>query len=159
MSSKHYLGKAGQLAVMAELAYLGYNVAMPEIDIGDDIFSVNDATGSLLRVQVKTSTATAQKRSHRCQFTLRTDQLRRPQNPELHYVFASRFSDRWHFVILSRAVLEHLQGNGLGTIANAHGRETMTFGITFHADERVTGGRAVDLARYYNNWGTWPNIR
>jgi hypothetical protein len=41
------MGKAGQLAVMAEFALRGYNVAMPEIDIGDDIFAVNDDNGNL----------------------------------------------------------------------------------------------------------------
>ena len=40
MPSTHYIGKAGHLAVMGELALRGYNVAMPEIDEGDDIFVV-----------------------------------------------------------------------------------------------------------------------
>ena len=38
-----YTGKSGQLAAMGELAWRGYNVALPEMDVGDDIFSVNDA--------------------------------------------------------------------------------------------------------------------
>jgi len=159
MAAKHYLGKAGHLAVMAELAFRGYNVATPEIDIGDDVFAVNDRTGVLWRVQVKTATASAQRQSKRCQFSLRLDQLRRPQSPELHYVFVSRFNDRWNFVVLSRAVLEHLQAGGLGTIATAaNGRQSVTIGMTFFDDGRVMGGRNHELTRYINNWDTWPAI-
>ena len=40
MPSTHYIGKAGHLAVVVELALQGYNVAVPEIDEGDDILVV-----------------------------------------------------------------------------------------------------------------------
>ena len=48
-----YLGKAGHLTVMSEFLLRGWNVAIPEIDIGDDIFVVQDESGTLRRVQVK----------------------------------------------------------------------------------------------------------
>ena len=51
-----YLGKAGHLYIMSEFLMLGWNVAIPEVDIGDDIFVVQDDNGTLRRVQVKTST-------------------------------------------------------------------------------------------------------
>jgi hypothetical protein len=58
VSRQHlYTGKSGQLAVMAELVSRGYNVAVPEVDIGDDIFVVRDRDGQLSRVQVKTANA------------------------------------------------------------------------------------------------------
>jgi hypothetical protein len=38
---------------MAELALLGYNVAIPEIDTGDDVFVLNDQTGQLSRIQLR----------------------------------------------------------------------------------------------------------
>jgi hypothetical protein len=56
MVGTQYIGKAGQFAVMAELAFRGYNVAIPEIDVGDDVFVVNQGTGFLSRIQVKTAT-------------------------------------------------------------------------------------------------------
>lgn len=38
MSRQHlYTGKSGQLVVMAELVSRGYNVAVPEVDIGDEL--------------------------------------------------------------------------------------------------------------------------
>jgi len=59
---------AGHLAVMSELALRGYNVAIPQIDVGDDVFVVNDETGVMSRLQVKTSSRTRQKQSTKYQF-------------------------------------------------------------------------------------------
>lgn len=50
MSKKYnlYLGKAGQLAAMASFLVRGWNVATPEVDVGDDLFVVEDnSLGSL----------------------------------------------------------------------------------------------------------------
>ena len=52
-----YFGKSGQLAVMAEFLIRGYNVAVPEVDVGEDIFVVRDKDGELSRIQVKTGNA------------------------------------------------------------------------------------------------------
>ena len=38
MAGTSHIGKAGHLAAMAEFLLRGYNVAMPEVDVGDDIF-------------------------------------------------------------------------------------------------------------------------
>jgi hypothetical protein len=53
-----YLGKAGQLVVMSCFLVRGWNVATPEVDVGDDLFVVEDKKGIFYRVQVKTSQAT-----------------------------------------------------------------------------------------------------
>ena len=50
-----YIGRAGQMAVMSEFLCRGYNVAIPEVDVGDDIFVVRDLDGAFSRIQVKTS--------------------------------------------------------------------------------------------------------
>lgn len=74
MAGSHYVGKSGQFAVTAELALRGYNVSIPEIDIGDDVFALNDASGQLSRIQVKTSTGKKLEkgdRIYRCRFSLR----------------------------------------------------------------------------------------
>jgi hypothetical protein len=55
MAGPNFVGKAGQLAVMAEFLLRGYNVAMPEVDVGDDIFVVNDGVERLWRIQEKTA--------------------------------------------------------------------------------------------------------
>ncbi|WP_353259823.1 group I intron-associated PD-(D/E)XK endonuclease, partial [Prochlorothrix hollandica] len=57
-----YLGQAGQAAVMAEFLVRGWNVAVPQVDVGDDLFIIRDNNGQFLRVQVKT--ASGQERSY-----------------------------------------------------------------------------------------------
>ena len=52
-----YKGRSGQLAVMAELLARCYNVAIPEVDRGDDIFVVEDGSDNIWRIQVKTAFA------------------------------------------------------------------------------------------------------
>ena len=71
-----YLGKAGHLTVMSEFLLRGWNVAIPEIDIGDDIFVVQDESGTLRRVQVKTSTSTNRRNSFSGRFKIPLKQLR-----------------------------------------------------------------------------------
>ncbi len=56
-----HLGRAGQLAVMAELLARGWNVAIPEVDIGDDVFVAQDDGARLTRVQLKTTAAEARR--------------------------------------------------------------------------------------------------
>lgn len=45
-----FTGKAGQMAVMAEFLLRGYNVAVPEVDIGDDVLVVKDGDAEYSRV-------------------------------------------------------------------------------------------------------------
>jgi hypothetical protein len=44
----HY-GMAGHLAAMSEFVLRGYNVAIPMVDVGDDVFVVDDRDGALRR--------------------------------------------------------------------------------------------------------------
>src|SRR5262245_17662096 len=105
MSSQH-VGKAGQLAVMAEFLLRGYNVAMPEVDVGDDIFVVDDREGTFWRIQVKTAVGRPRGYGHSGRFAVDLRQLTRPKKPELVYVLALRAVSHWDFVVLSRDVLE-----------------------------------------------------
>jgi len=50
-----YTGMSGQFAAMSEFLWRGYNVAIPAVDVGEDIFVVEAANGVLRRVQVKTA--------------------------------------------------------------------------------------------------------
>lgn len=59
MAHENYVGRAGQLAVMSEFLLRGYNVAIPEVDEGDDVLVVNDRADRLWRVQVKTAIGVA----------------------------------------------------------------------------------------------------
>ena len=52
-----YLGKAGEFLVMSHFLMRGWNVAVPEVDRGDDIFVIEDTEGIYYRIQVKTASA------------------------------------------------------------------------------------------------------
>ncbi len=117
MGGTSYTGKAGHLAVMGELALRGYNVAMPEIDIGDDLFVVNDTTGAMWRVQVKTSLVRRhQKTSTQYSFRVKASAISKCATPDLHFVFVMRASDRWRFLVVSRQVLQnYVRASKMGT--------------------------------------------
>ncbi len=79
--------------MISEFLLRGWNVAIPEIDIGDDIFVVEDESGTLRRVQVKTSTSTTRKNGFSGRFKIPLKQLRNLNRIRLHYVFIVRHSD------------------------------------------------------------------
>ena len=98
MSKKEglYLGRAGQLAVMSEFIVRGYNGAVPEVDVGEDVFVLEDKDAKVSRVQVKAATGRRLKSGIlTAQFNLRYDQLSTPIKPELHYVLIVREANRW----------------------------------------------------------------
>ena len=98
-----YTGRAGHLAVMAELLLRGWNTAIPEVDVGDDIFVVRDSDGNLRRVQVKTAKAKRVKSGYSAVLNLSLSQLRTPITPEVTYALAVRLEERWDaFVVIDR---------------------------------------------------------
>jgi hypothetical protein len=160
MASSHYVGKAGQLAVMAELAWRGYNVAIPEIDIGDDIFARDDQTGDLTRIQVKTATGQKLIRSgaYRCQFQIKVEHVSR-QSSGSHYVLAGRCGGNWRYLIFKRPVLLKLLEEGvLGCKIGKTGY--MATVIFYSRIEAATSTKrdAKDLSLYANRWGNWPKL-
>ncbi len=154
MPSTHYVGKAGHLAVMGEFCLRGYNVSMPEIDKGDDVFVVNDETGAMWRLQVKTSTGAKQNTSRKYQFRIRESQIQQPQSPELHFVFALRKINRWRFLVMDRAVLRnYVLNQSLGTGAAPYRH----FVFVLNDDGRcICSG--VDLKNHIGDWATWPSL-
>jgi hypothetical protein len=97
-----YLGKAVHLAAMSEFLIRGWNVAIPEVDIGDDIFVVQDDNGILRRVQVKTSASKTKKIGFSAQFKVPISQLRNIANIPVHYVFVVRHLDQWSKPVIIR---------------------------------------------------------
>lgn len=161
MASTHYVGRAGQLAVMAELAWRGYNVSVPEIDVGDDIFVLNDANGQLSRVQVKTATGKKlerHNRAYRCQFRINGSHVSR-KNSGTHYVLAGRCGGSWRYLVFKRFVLSRLLSSGeLGS--EIKGRSYMVTVIFF--DRRTakasTRSDALDLTQHAGRWSLWKRL-
>ncbi len=149
-----YLGKAGHLAVMAEFLIRGWNVAIPEVDIGDDIFVVQDDNGTLRRVQVKTSTATSKQTGIGGMFSLNIKNLRRITNILVHYVFITRQSNTWTRPVIIRQdyLLDHFLNDGVGS----QYKDAITLIFTY-SDEKVKCSKQ-DFSKYICNYSDFPEI-
>src|SRR5262249_42767849 len=121
MPRASHVGKAGQLAVMSEYLLRGYNVAMPEVDEGDDIFVVRARMGAIFRIQVKTAVAIRRRNGYSGTFSISRLQLETPSPLDLDYVLALRQGvGFWEFLVIPRTNLygEH-SIHGIGNIAGS----------------------------------------
>ncbi|MDM8548421.1 hypothetical protein QUF72_00025 [Desulfobacterales bacterium HSG2] len=150
-----YLGKAGQMAVMSEFLARGWNVAVPEVDVGDDIFVVRDSDGNLSRIQVKTGSAKEIRNGYSAQFSVPLRQLMFPVSPELSYIFAVRRNQRWEsFVIIQRDTLnEEYQSHNVGSQT---GHDRLMLYMRFFQKKVVCSKR--DFTVYLNRWDKWKQI-
>lgn len=158
MSKKQdlYTGSSGQLAVMSEFLARGYNVAIPQVDIGDDIFVVRDEDGVLSRVQVKAANAkVAKKGSYSASFNVGFPQLVKAQTPMLHFVFVVRHLDRWSdFIVVDQAELYRLHSTSdVGTRA----ADRVVFSLAFHGKRVICKGH--DFVDKRDNWTHWPALK
>lgn len=102
-----HLGMAGQFASMSEFLIRGYNVAAPVVDIGDDIYVVDDGEGVLYRVQVKTADASARPLT----FTLSRKQLTTPKKSPLYYMLLTYVDQRWRYILIHQEKLRKIRRN------------------------------------------------
>jgi len=118
----HYLGKAGHLTIMSEFLMLGWNVAIPEVDIGDDIFVVQDSEGTLRRVQVKTSISKLNKKGEgfSAQFSISKRNLLNVSAIKVHYVFIVRHNNEWGKPIIIRQdkLLDYFDSDVISSSSN-----------------------------------------
>ena len=140
------------MAVMSELLWRGWNVAVPEVDVGEDILVVRDENGDFWRVQVKTATAQSQLAGCSAQFSIALDQLELSRSPDLVFVFAIRNAGWWEpFIIVDRRTLlsEHVT-HGVGSVSD--GNLILRFSVQ---DSKLLCSRR-DFQAYRNNWSWWP---
>ncbi len=108
MEKSSHLGMAGHYAAMAEFLYCGYNVAVPAVDVGDDVYIVEDRGGTMWRLQVKTADDALKAerapdgslQSVTYSFGLSRDQLRTAKGNELFFMFVVRWQQRWRFLLI-----------------------------------------------------------
>lgn len=163
---------------MAEFLLRGYNAAIPEVDVGDDVFVVDDGTGTLWRVQVKTAVPKRGKKQTRAPFNFSMKQLRESHPVGLTYVLALREDHQWRFIVLPSAKLlemrvefeetskqkpkkkkKKLKKKGKkrkpGKRKGSAGQQmTMSFVLT--ADDVVCWGHS--FRSFINNWETFPEL-
>jgi hypothetical protein len=148
-----FTGRSGQLALMAEFLQREMNVAIPEVDIGDDIVVVRDDNDQITRVQVKTATAIPLQTpdGFTAQFSLPLEQL---EHGPLHlvYAFVVRHNDRWEFVIMPRSILFQLHTvNGLGSVDP---KKNLVLKLSFRPDAILNKG--LNLNPFRSRFDPWP---
>ncbi len=149
-----YLGKAGHLAVMSEFLMLGWNVAIPEVDFGDDIFVVQDEEGTLRRVQVKTATANNRKSGFSGQFSVSITNLHNITNILVHFVFITRHNGGWTKPVIIRQddLLNHVTANKVGSVH----KETVTFYFSYPPGKVICSG--LDFSPYMEDYTDFPAV-
>ena len=140
------------MAVMSEFLWRGWNVAIPEVDVGEDILVVKDDSGDLWRVQVKAATAQPQRTGCSAQFSISLEQLELTRTPDLVYVFAVRISDWWEpFIVIDRRTLwrEH-KAHGVGSVSDGN------LILRFSVQDSKLQCSSRDFLGYRNDWSRWP---
>ncbi len=155
-----YLGKAGHLTVMAEFLMLGWNVAIPEVDIGDDIFVVKDDDGALKKVQVKTAQSIKRNSGFSAQFSISSKKLLNLSFPTVYYVFIVRYNNEWSKpIIINQYDLEehyrkYMQKKGENIKGNID--KNIIFYFSFEGNEVKCNKQ--DFSKYINNFSDFPQI-
>jgi hypothetical protein len=167
MDPKHrrfYTGRSGQMAVMAELLDRGCNVAVPEVDVGRDLFAFQDEEEGVSHIQVKTAgRAKARKAegSYSAQIDLPLDQLKVPDTPVLFYVFAIRLKGRWvDFLVIGRDRLNTLRLEkdvGSEDTDKNTGKAYLKLTFSFDKDTVTCGGE--NFHDYRNAWTLLPPLQ
>lgn len=156
----HYLGKAGHLTVMSEFLMLGWNVAIPEVDIGDDIFVVKDADGILKKVQVKTSQSINRKSGYGAQFSVSYKNLLSLRTPLAYYVFIVRHNNEWSKpLVIKQDYLEAHYRKYMekkGDKATGFTEGNIIFYISFQGGKVKCNKQ--DFSIYINDFSDFPQI-
>lgn len=150
---KLYFGKAGHLFVMSELLLQKWNVAMPEVDIGDDIFVVRDKDSSFIKVQVKSANAMLKSSITTASFTTSLQQLRSSADGKLIYFFLVRKDKEWDkIIIIERTELWALYQKITKSIKIKSGRTPKTITIKLTYNGQKIKWKDENIESYHNKW-------
>ena len=152
-------GFSGQMAVVAELLIRGCNAAVPELDVGTDIFAFKDDRPEVARIQVKACQGTRGKGGNqfRARFSIPLRQLRAADEPPLYYALAVRLGDLWSdFLIISRSQLLTYNEDHADFGHENKGNQNLELSVLF-SPERVTCGR-VDVTAHRHAWKDLPPV-
>ncbi len=124
-----YFGKSGHLFIMSELLRRGWNVAMPEVDEGDDIFVVQNNTGDFVRLQVKSSNGKKQGDGFKALFKIAKNKFDFSRPPVYMYVFLVRYNDSWQtpIIIESQYLKDNIDKKNIGQASGDNYLITLVF--------------------------------
>jgi hypothetical protein len=169
VEKRSHLGMAGHYAAMSEFLYRGYNVAVPSVDVGDDVYVVEDNEGTMWRLQVKTADGASDERraqdgsltSMGCSYALSRRQLRTEKANELFFMFMVRWEGRWRFVLIARDALSEIRArfeaadrSGKSGRKPVPDEEAKNDGMTLRIEWRAADaeGWSTSLAPYLDRW-------
>lgn len=142
---------------MSELLLRGWNVAVPVVDVGDDVFIIDDRDKATRRVQVKTALVAVDERGRRgASFMLSRTQLRVDLPIELFYLLLMRDGLRWRYLVIPRADLLRLRS--MNALARGAPRkpddEAKTDALNLRVDLDGDSARAwgAPLDAYLDRW-------
>lgn len=161
-----YTGMSGQFAAMSEFLWRGYNVAVPAVDTGEDIFVVEAASGVLRRVQVKTAgKGVREKDTKTVQFKLSRHQLDLAlSGSELFFMLLARWDDvdarrPWRWILIPRDKLNDLRLNPppgrRGPKPDQTASDVLQMSVQLSAADATAWGHS--LFEYLDKWSAdWP---
>jgi hypothetical protein len=156
-----FTGRAAQLAVMAELLRLRCNAAIPEVDLGTDVFVFKDDREEVVRLQVKACTAPhvyADGSGYSAKFALPMKQFRRlDDRPPLYYALAVLRDGRWvDFLVLSRARLQASYNGKTRFGSYNKTNDDLAITVEFRARVECSGQELSDCR---NAWQSLPPLQ
>lgn len=177
MSERSLFGMSGHLACMSYFLRRGYNVAVPVVDLGDDIIVIDDGQHELRRVQVKSGNPLKRQKTdsldvQETRFSVSRRQLDDPRGASLSYMLMAWVWGRWSFVLLPRGELlrrkaaSEARGSRRKGSPRPNGEarsDSLTLTIAFSRDPATGHEDATlwgdSLAAYLNRWtGEWPAL-
>lgn len=159
MSNKYnlFLGRAGQAFAKSELLCRGWNTAVPDVDMGDDIFVVEHYDANFYRVQVKTASAQKNKSGYSVRYKIPLRQLKAAFGMELFYIFVIRLNDTWQPpLIISRARLNIIYKDfKIGTSQ----KDYLLLHFNFNTQKQTVTCSGQSFNNFVNNWADFPLVQ
>jgi hypothetical protein len=157
-----YTGRSGQMAVMAELLDLGCNVAIPEVDVGRDLFAFQDEEEGVTHIQVKTAgkaKSLTEEGSYSAQIDVPLDQLKMT-GPALYYVFGIRLKRTWTaFIVIERDRLNALRvEKDIGTEYEDKRTKKRFLKLTFSFTTDTVTCSGESFQEHRNAWTSLPPL-
>ena len=147
--------------MVAELLRLHCNAAIPEVDLGTDLFAFKDDRAEVVRIQVKACSVPytyADGSGYSAKFALPMKQFHRlDDRPPLFYALAVLREGKWvDFLVVGRARLQsyYYRGNEFGSLNTVN--DDLEITLEFRSKVECSGQELTDCR---NAWHTLPPLQ